>query len=189
MMESDKLKNNYETYTTTLLDWIKQKISELNDRKFPNSLEGIQRELLKFKEYRTIEKPLKYQERSDIEALLFAIQTKQKALGQPLYIPAEGKLAHDIEKGWDSLEKAEHLREIALREELVRQEKLANLAYRFERKSVLRENYLKEMIQVLSDPRYGSNMSQVEATVKKHEAISADILARVRHYYFICLFC
>lgn len=35
------------------------------------------------------------------------------------------------------------------------------------------------MIQVLSDPRYGSNLSQVEATVKKHEAISADILARV----------
>lgn len=45
--------------------------------------------------------------------------------------------------------------------------------------SVLREGYLKEMIQVLSDPRYGSNLSQVDATVKKHEAISADILARV----------
>lgn len=43
----------------------------------------------------------------------------------------------------------------------------------------MREGYLKEMIQVLSDPRYGSNLSQVEATVKKHEAISADILARV----------
>jgi spectrin beta len=45
--------------------------------------------------------------------------------------------------------------------------------------SVLREGYLKEMIQVLSDPRYGSNLTQVDATVKKHEAISADILARV----------
>jgi spectrin beta len=30
----------------------------------------------------------------------------------------------------------------------------------------------------LSDPRYGSNLNQVEASVKKHEAISADILAR-----------
>lgn len=35
------------------------------------------------------------------------------------------------------------------------------------------------MIQVLSDQRYGSNLTQVEATVKKHEAISADILSRV----------
>jgi spectrin beta len=45
--------------------------------------------------------------------------------------------------------------------------------------SVLREGYLKEMIQVLSDPRYGNNLTQVDATIKKHEAISADILARV----------
>jgi spectrin beta len=44
---------------------------------------------------------------------------------------------------------------------------------------VLRDGYLKEMIQVLSDPRYGSNLAQVEATVKKHEAICADILSRV----------
>lgn len=35
------------------------------------------------------------------------------------------------------------------------------------------------MIGVLSDPRYGSNLTQVDATVKKHEAISADIMARV----------
>ena len=45
--------------------------------------------------------------------------------------------------------------------------------------SVLREGYLKEMIQVLSDPRYGNNLTQVDATIKKHEAISAHILARV----------
>ena len=41
------------------------------------------------------------------------------------------------------------------------------------------------MIQVLSDPRYGSNLIQVEATLKKHEAISADILARVSLFVHI----
>ncbi|XP_071037774.1 spectrin beta chain [Parasteatoda tepidariorum] len=178
MMEGDKLKNNYELFTSNLLHWIQMKIKDLDNRNFPNSLEGIQKELMIFKEYRTIEKPPKYKERSEIEALLFSIQTKMKALGQPLYVPPEGQLVHDIERAWDELEKAEHRREVALREELLRQEKLENLAYRFERKSVVREGYLKEMIQVLSDPRYGSNLSQVEATVKKHEAISADILAR-----------
>ena len=35
------------------------------------------------------------------------------------------------------------------------------------------------MIQVLSDPRY---LRQVDATLKKHEAISADILARVERF-------
>ena len=68
--------------------------------------------------------------------------------------------------------------EVALKDELLRQEKLEQLAYKFERKSVLREGYLNEMIAVLSDPRYGSNLQQVSASVKKHEAISADILAR-----------
>ena len=67
---------------------------------------------------------------------------------------------------------------MAIKEELLRQEKLEQLAYKFERKSVLREGYLNEMIQVLSDPRYGSNLNQVGASVKKHEAISADILER-----------
>lgn len=59
MMDVDKLKNNYELFTTNLLEWIKIKVIELDNRNFPNSLEGIQRELLKFKEYRTVEKPPK----------------------------------------------------------------------------------------------------------------------------------
>lgn len=59
MMDVDKLKNNYELFTTNLLEWIKIKVVELDNRNFPNSLEGIQRELLKFKEYRTVEKPPK----------------------------------------------------------------------------------------------------------------------------------
>ena len=55
--------------------------------------------------------------------------------------------------------------------------------------SVLRKGYLEEMIQVLSDSRYGSNLMQVDATVKKHEAISADILARVSvNIYYYSLF-
>ena len=102
-------------------------------------------------------------------------KTKMKSLGQPLYSPPDGKLVQDIDKWWTALEKAEYRREVTLREEIVRLEKLENLTFSFERKSVLREGFLKEMIQVLSDPRYGSNLTQVEATVKKHEAISADI--------------
>ena len=182
LIDIDRSQLNYELFTTNLLNWIQMKIIELEDRKLPNSLDGIQRELLKFKEYRTVEKPPKYMERSEIEALLFNIQTKMKSLGQPLYSPPEGKHVHDIEKWWTALEKAEYRREVTLREEFVRLEKLENLAFSFERKSVLREGYVKEMIQVLSDPRYGSNLTQVEATVKKHEAISADILARSERF-------
>lgn len=182
LMDTDRKKLQYEALTTALLTWVRQKTSILEQRHFPNSLEGIQQELLDFKEYRTIEKPPKYKERSEIEAQYFHINTLLKTLHQPQYTPQDGQLINDIERAWQKLENAEHSREVALRNELLRQEKLEQLNYKFEKKSVLRENYLKEMIQVLSDPRYGANLRQVDATVKKHEAISADILARVERF-------
>ncbi|KAL5291928.1 SPTBN5 family protein [Megaselia abdita] len=179
LMDSDKKKNNYERLTTNLLSWIRMKTIDLEKRNFPNSLEGIQKELLAFKEYRTIEKPPKYKERSEVEALYFTINTLLKSLNQPQYTPQDGQLVNDIEKAWQLLEYAEHSREVALRAELLRQEKLEQLNYKFEKKSVLREGYLKEMIQVLTDPRY---LRQVDATLKKHEAISADVLARTERF-------
>ena len=182
MMDADGKIDQYERLTTTLLTWIRNKTKELEKRSFPNSLEGIQQELLSFKEYRTIEKPPKYKERSEVEALYFHVNTLLKSLNQPQYTPQDGQLVKDIEKAWQLLENSEHSREVALRNELLRQEKLEQLNYKFEKKSILRENYLKEMIQVLSDPRYGANLRQVDATVKKHEAISADILARVERF-------
>lgn len=59
LMDADRKKIYYERLTTNLLSWIRQKTLELQQRDFPNSLEGIQKELLAFKEYRTIEKPPK----------------------------------------------------------------------------------------------------------------------------------
>jgi spectrin beta len=59
MMDADKMKVHYERLTTDLLEWICMKVLELEDRNFPNSLEGIQKELLRFKQYRTVEKPPK----------------------------------------------------------------------------------------------------------------------------------
>lgn len=59
MLELEKMVDDYENLTTNLLEWIKAKVATLNDRNFPNSLEGIQKELIHFKEYRTVEKPPK----------------------------------------------------------------------------------------------------------------------------------
>ena len=59
MLELEKMVDDYEALTSVLLEWIKTKITILNSRNFPNSLEGIQKELITFKEYRTVEKPPK----------------------------------------------------------------------------------------------------------------------------------
>lgn len=60
MMEADRLKDEYITLNTKLLEWIQLKLKQLDDRKFPNTIEGIQGQLMDFKQYRTVEKPPKY---------------------------------------------------------------------------------------------------------------------------------
>jgi spectrin beta len=47
-------------------------------------------------------------------------------------------------QAWESLEEAEYQRELALRSELIRQEKLEQLARRFDRKAAMRETWLNE---------------------------------------------
>ncbi len=62
----------------------------------------------------------RYRERGNIEVHFFNIQTKLKSNGQRHWVPPEGKLVSDIERAWVFLEKAEHDRELALREEMIR---------------------------------------------------------------------
>ena len=58
-MEIDKLQSEYETLVTTLLEWIHSTTRKLSDMDLPNSLAGIQAEMARFKQYRTVEKPPK----------------------------------------------------------------------------------------------------------------------------------
>ena len=76
----------------------------------------------------------RYKEKSEIEALFFAINMKLSSLSQPSYQPPDGQLIHDMERSWEELERAEHKREVALRDELLRQKRLEQLNYKFERK-------------------------------------------------------
>lgn len=43
-----------------------------------------------------------------------------RANNQKPYFPKEGQMISDINKAWEKLEKSEHERELALREELIR---------------------------------------------------------------------
>jgi len=59
MMDADNMKVHYEQLMNNLLEWIRVKMLELENHNFPNSLEGIQKELLCFKQYCMVEKPPK----------------------------------------------------------------------------------------------------------------------------------
>uniref|UniRef100_A0A671R4T2 Spectrin beta chain n=1 Tax=Sinocyclocheilus anshuiensis TaxID=1608454 RepID=A0A671R4T2_9TELE len=176
-IETEKMIEKYESLASDLLEWIEQTIIILNNRKFANSLVGVQQQLQAFNTYRTVEKPPKFTEKGNLEVLLFTIQSKMRANNQKVYMPREGKLISDINKAWERLEKAEHERELALRTELIRQEKLEQLARRFDRKAAMRETWLSENQRLVSQDNFGFDLQAVEAATKKHEAIETDISA------------
>ena len=80
-------------------------------------------------------------------------------------------------QAWERLERAEHERELALRQELIRQEKLEQLAARFDRKAAMRETWLSENQRLVAQDNFGYDLPSVEAAAKKHEAIETDIYA------------
>ncbi|XP_070506050.1 spectrin beta chain isoform X5 [Chironomus tepperi] len=188
-MEIDRMIADYEQFTSDLLKWIETTIESLAERQFANSLVGVQQQLGQFSNYRTVEKPPKFVEKGNLEVLLFTLQSKMRANNQKPYTPKEGKMVSDINKAWERLEKAEHERELALREELIRQEKLEQLAARFNRKASMRETWLSENQRLVSQDNFGFDLAAVEAAAKKHEAIETDIFAyeeRVQAVVAVC---
>ncbi len=174
----------YENMTTTLLEWIQQTITQLSERQFSNSLHGVQQQLTAFNQYLINEKGVKFDEKGNLEVLLFTIQSKIRAQNQRPYLPKEGKLISDINRAWAELEKAEHERELALREELVRQENLEQLATKFNKKATMREKWLNDSQKLVISDQFGFDLESVEAAFKKQEAIQTDIGAfeeRVRN--------
>ena len=70
-----------------------------------------------------------------------------------------------------------------------RQEKLEQLASRFDRKAGMRETWLSENQRLVSQDNFGYDLAAVEAATKKHEAIETDINAyeeRVQAVVSVC---
>lgn len=188
LMQQDQLQDDFEQISSDLLLWIQHTIDWLNDRRFPNSLREMQDQLVAFNEYRKHEKPPKYKvsmlfslssshcfkEKGELEAIFFAIQTKRKAMGRKAYIPPQGLFIHDVETAWSRLDRAENERQIALIKELQRQERLELQAQSFYRKADLREQWLNDIVNVLSTVDIQPTTQSVEAAAKIIETINTE---------------
>uniref|UniRef100_G1SJQ5 Spectrin beta, non-erythrocytic 4 n=1 Tax=Oryctolagus cuniculus TaxID=9986 RepID=G1SJQ5_RABIT len=153
VLEVGEIIERYEELAAELLAWIHRTVGLISNQKFANSLSGVQQQLQAFTAYCTLEKPVKFQEKGNLEVLLFSIQSKLRACNRRLFVPREGCGIWDIDKAWGQLEKAEHEREAALRAELIRQEKLELLAQRFDHKVAMRESWLNENQRLVSQVR------------------------------------
>lgn len=60
-------------------------------------------------------------------------------------------------QAWERLERAEHERERVLRDELIRQEKLEQMARRFDRKAAMRETWLMENQRLVAQVKNGND--------------------------------
>nr|XP_048688824.1 spectrin beta chain, non-erythrocytic 4 isoform X1 [Caretta caretta] len=174
-VELEALMERYERLAAELLAWIERTVAIISNQKFANSLAGVQHQLQTFTTFCTLEKPVKFQEKGNLEVLLFSIQSKLRGLSRKLYVPGEGRGISDINKAWAQLEKVEHEREVSLHKELIRQEKLELLAQRFDHKAGMREAWLSENQRLVAQDNFGYDLPAAEAAMKKHEAIEADV--------------
>uniref|UniRef100_A0A8C4YQ64 Spectrin beta, non-erythrocytic 4 n=1 Tax=Gopherus evgoodei TaxID=1825980 RepID=A0A8C4YQ64_9SAUR len=174
-VEMEKLMERYELLAAELLAWIEHTVGIISNQKFANSLAGVQQQLQAFTTFCTLQKPVKFQEKGNLEVLLFSVQSRLRAQGRKLYVPSEGRGIADINKAWTRLEKVEHEQEVSLHNELIRQEKLELLAQRFDHKAGMREAWLGENQRLVAQDNFGYDLPAVEAAMKKHEAIEADV--------------
>jgi spectrin beta len=174
MMQQDQLQDEFEQLSSDLLVWIQRTIQWLTDRNFPNSLREMQDQLLMFNEYRKNEKPSKYKEKGELEAVFFAIQTKRKAMKRKVYNPPHGLYIHDVETAWSRLDHAENERQLALIKELQRQERLELQAQTFYRKADMREQWLTDIVSVLNGVDIQPTAKSVEAAAKLIESINTE---------------
>ena len=103
-----------------LLEWIAQTMPWLNDRVAENTLQEAQSRLEEFRQYATVTKPPKAQEKGNLETHFHTLQTKLRLSNRPAYVPSEGRLVTDINEAWKGLEVAEKEKQEYLMSELRR---------------------------------------------------------------------
>uniref|UniRef100_A0A1I7X9L2 Spectrin beta chain n=1 Tax=Heterorhabditis bacteriophora TaxID=37862 RepID=A0A1I7X9L2_HETBA len=164
LINSETMEDDFKHISSDLLTWIHETIIVLENRSL-------------------------YKEKGELEALFFTIQTKRKAMGRKQYIPPHGLFMHDIETAWEKLDRSENDRQLAIIAELQRQERLEQIAQRFNKKANLREVWLRNVQTVLEEMDHGRTATEVEKSLKKQQAIANDILARVERFKMLTAMC
>merc|ERR1712136_227703 len=176
--ENERLMDEYERLASDLLEWIAKMRPWLEDRKTDNTMEGVQKKLDDFRDYRRKQKPPKTDDKGALEAAYNTLQTKLRLSNRPAFMPSDGKLVQDIANAWMGLEGAEKGYEEWLLSEMRRLERLDHLAKKFYHKAGIHEGWTAGKEAMLNAEDYKStSLQELKALMKKHEAFESDLAA------------
>ena len=177
--EHEKLKDDYESNMTSLLERIKEKILWLENREAGNNVSEAQIKLEAFRGYRADTKPGMLEEKAHIETTFNTMQNRLRLNNRPAYIPAEGKKVSDLILLWKGLERAEKGFEEWILNELQRLEQLDMLARKFKLKCDIHEEWTEGKEAMLTSVDIKSiRLYELKALTKMHEAFESDLKAQ-----------
>ncbi|RXM31018.1 hypothetical protein EOD39_7370 [Acipenser ruthenus] len=126
-----------------------------------------ERKLEDFRDYQRMQKPLKVQEKCQLEISFNTLQTKLRISSRPAFMPSEGKMVSDIASAWQSLEQVEKSYEEWLFNEIRRLERLDHLTEKFRQKASTHEIWAYDKEHILSQKDYESaSLTDVRALLR-----------------------
>ncbi|XP_035987441.1 alpha-actinin-4 isoform X4 [Fundulus heteroclitus] len=176
--ENEQMMEDYEKLASDLLEWIRRTIPWLENRTQEKTVKDLQAKQEDFRDYRTVHKPPKVQEKCQLEISFNTLQTKLRLSNRPAFMPSEGRMVSDINTAWHTLEGAEKGYEEWILSEIRRLERLEHLAEKFHQKAAIHESWTDGKEAMLTQKDYEtSTLSEVKALLRKHEAFESDLAA------------
>lgn len=173
---NEEMRNDYERRASDLIQWIEDKTDKFGDRSFGNCLEDVEPIFRSFASYKKDEKPPKTNERAELEALLGGLRLKQKNEGAPVYNPPEEISPSTLDHKWNNLGDVERVYDQELRDEYIKQKRLAVSLARFRaRAAKLRSVFEEKHEYATSEPTNVSAIAQCIAALKVFEAFEAEL--------------
>jgi len=164
------LKDEYARRAKALKDWTEGATTQFNERKFPNSIEGVQGKIAEFKAWKKDEKGAQGQEKTAVDQLFNQIQTKLRINKRAAYVPPQGLELEAIQQTWDELNKVEVEYGAALRAELRRQRQLQAMVDSFNLRAAALEHWIHDKEKLVSATDLGTTIDAVSASLRNLES-------------------
>jgi len=173
--EIDRLKREYESMITDLLEWIAAQRVFRQQLVACSSVNEVQARLADVNTYRKTEKSQRGKDKNALEDHYRALQNKLRLANRAPYNPVEGIHVKDVQAAWKALQVDESHYDQHLRDELVRLEQLEDLYRTFMLKADSIKRWTAGKEQTASSEDYGENYAAVVSRKQQHNAFVSQL--------------